>query len=89
MYVDELLQRLQTFAMGCYIGNTFLGSFGYADDISIDDICGKQHVQDRVAACRRAFYGMRDAGGLDPYTMAHIWKTALQPVLMYGVHYYS
>ncbi len=21
--------------------------------------CGKQHVQDRVAACRRAFYGMR------------------------------
>ncbi len=51
--------------------------------------CGKQHVQDRVAACRRAFYGMRDvglyAGGLDPYTVAHIWKTALQPVLMYGV----
>ncbi len=32
---------------------------------------------------------MRDvgfyAGGLDPYTVAHIWKTALQPVLIYGV----
>ncbi len=50
---------------------------------------GKQRVQDRVAACRRAFDGMRDVGlyadGLDPYTVAHIWKTALQPVLMYGV----
>ena len=51
--------------------------------------CGKQYVQDRVAACLRAFYGMRDvglyAGGLDPYTVAHICKTALQPVLKYGV----
>ncbi len=48
--------------------------------------CGKQHVQDRVAACRRDFYGMRDvglyAGGLAPYAVAHIWKTALQLVLM-------
>ncbi len=46
-------------------------------------------MQDRVAACRRAFYSMRDvglyAGGLAPYTVAHIWKSALQPVLTYGV----
>ncbi len=33
VYVDELLQRLKACGMGCYIGNTFWGSFGYADDI--------------------------------------------------------
>lgn len=33
MYIDELLYRLSESHMGCYIGNTFHGAFGYADDI--------------------------------------------------------
>ncbi len=41
VYVDELLQRLKASGMGCYIGNTFLGSFGYADDIIL--LCPTLH----------------------------------------------
>ena len=33
VYIDELLIKLRSSGVGCYIGNTFLGAFGYADDI--------------------------------------------------------
>lgn len=33
IYMDELLHNLSTSGVGCYIGNTFCGSFGFADDI--------------------------------------------------------
>ena len=32
VYIDELLIKLRSFCAGCYIGNTFLGAFGSADD---------------------------------------------------------
>ena len=35
VYVDELLVRLQSLNCGCYIGNSFVGAFGYADDLSL------------------------------------------------------
>ena len=33
LYIDILLQRLRNSGVGCYIGNMYLGSFAYADDI--------------------------------------------------------
>ena len=33
IYIDELIQDLNKSCMGCYIGNTFCGAIGYADDI--------------------------------------------------------
>ena len=33
VYMDELLQYLSSSGVGCYIGNVFCGSFGYADDV--------------------------------------------------------
>ncbi len=41
VYVDELPQRLKASGMGGYIGNTFLGSVGYADDIIL--LCPTLH----------------------------------------------
>jgi hypothetical protein len=35
LYIDELFSRLKNCGMGCYIGNMFCGSFGYADDVTI------------------------------------------------------
>ncbi len=33
VYIDELLCRLRVSRCGCYIGHTFCGALGYADDI--------------------------------------------------------
>ena len=33
MYLDILLNQLQSCGLGCYIGQTFMGAFAYADDI--------------------------------------------------------
>ena len=33
IYMDELLIKLSMSGVGCYIGNTFCGSLGYADDV--------------------------------------------------------
>ena len=35
VYIDELLKRLESSRVGCYIGDRFVGSFGYADDLSL------------------------------------------------------
>ena len=35
IYVDVLLGRLRSANVGCYIGNNFVGSLGYADDICL------------------------------------------------------
>ena len=35
MYFDELLLRLKAKSVGCNIGGTFCGAFGYADDITL------------------------------------------------------
>ena len=45
----------------------------------------KDHIETRIKACRRAYYAMQGAGlhcgGLSPNTIAHVWSTALQPIL--------
>ena len=33
--MDELLGRLKDSGLGCYLGNKFYGSFGYADDLKV------------------------------------------------------
>ena len=33
LYIDNLLERLRPVGVGCYIGKTFHGAFGYADDL--------------------------------------------------------
>jgi hypothetical protein len=33
VYIDELLSQLSTSHKGCYIGDTFCGALGYADDV--------------------------------------------------------
>ncbi len=35
LYIDELLIRLKQSGLGCYIGHTFDGAFGYADDVNL------------------------------------------------------
>ena len=33
LYIDQLLIRLKKGGHGCYIGHTFCGALGYADDV--------------------------------------------------------
>ena len=33
VYIDELLITLQSSRLGCYIGNNFMATLGYADDV--------------------------------------------------------
>jgi hypothetical protein len=46
------------------------------------------HIESRIKSCRKAFYALQSIGfckgGLAPDTMAHIWKTAIQPILLYA-----
>ena len=35
VYFDELLKRLESSGMGCYIGHHFYGCVGYADDVKL------------------------------------------------------
>ena len=35
IYIDNLIIQLRKFNIGCKIGNSFLGVFGYADDLTL------------------------------------------------------
>ena len=35
IYIDELFSKLEYLGLGCYVGFTFAGAFGYADDIAL------------------------------------------------------
>ena len=35
IYMDELLGRLRESGVGCYLGQTFVGALGYADDLTL------------------------------------------------------
>ena len=35
IYIDNLIIQLMKFNIGCKIGNSFLGVFGYADDLTL------------------------------------------------------
>ena len=34
-YIDKLLSLLQNSGLGCHVGSSYAGSFGYADDIAL------------------------------------------------------
>ena len=46
------------------------------------------HVNDRIAACRRAYYAMQGAEFYNVTTncnmLGYIWQSAIRPVLLYG-----
>ena len=46
------------------------------------------HINARISAARRAFYGLQGAGlcssGVAPHTAAYIYNVAIQPVLSIG-----
>ena len=48
----------------------------------------RDHIDSRITAARRAFYGLQGAGlcarGANPFTIAHIYKMAIQLILTYG-----
>ena len=35
-YIDQLFSQLEHFGLGCHVGTSYAGAFGYADDIAID-----------------------------------------------------
>ena len=35
VYLDTLLVRLRDAGVGCHVGGTFCGAFGYADDVTL------------------------------------------------------
>ena len=35
VYIDDLLVRLSKSAVGCYLGNNFVGALAYADDVAL------------------------------------------------------
>ena len=51
------------------------------------------HIESRIKSCRKAVYAMQSIGfckgSLAPDTMAHIWKTAIQPILLYATQCYK
>ena len=48
----------------------------------------RDHIDNRITAARRAFYGLQGAGlcakDANPFTIAHIYKTPIEPILTYG-----
>ena len=48
------------------------------------------HIQERISACRRAFYSLQGAGlgntVTDARAVSYIWNTAIRPVLLYGLN---
>ena len=35
MYINELILELEASGFGCYVGHTFCGALGYADDLTL------------------------------------------------------
>ena len=50
----------------------------------------KLHITNRINACRKSFYGLQGAGLCNVLTnvntASYVWKTAIRPVLMYGLN---
>ena len=51
------------------------------------------HLHKRIQACRRSFYNLQSAGlcnnGVKPHVVSYVWKTVLQPILLYGNESYN
>ena len=52
IYMDELLKRLETEGVGCWIGKHYLGSLGYADDLTVASPSGGG-LKQMVATCEK------------------------------------
>ena len=39
MYIDDLFAQLRSSGVGCYVGDTYAGAFGYADDLVLIAPC--------------------------------------------------
>ena len=35
IYIDNLFKKLKQLGLGCHVGPTFAGAFGYADDVAL------------------------------------------------------
>ena len=35
IYIDNLFKELKHLGLGCHVGPTFAGAFGYADDVAL------------------------------------------------------
>ena len=35
IYIDELFSKLEYLGLGCHVGLTYAGAFGYADDLAL------------------------------------------------------
>ena len=46
IYIDELFSKLEYLGLGCHVGLTYAGAFGYADDIALisPTIYGLKHM---------------------------------------------
>jgi hypothetical protein len=58
--------------------------------VSLSHVNQSLHSQNRINACRRAFYSLQGAGlcnyQLDADTTSYLWKSAVKPVLLYGLN---
>ena len=77
VYVDELLCRLKMLNCGCYIGNHFVGSFGYADDLTI--LAPSLASAQRMLACCETFAQEHDV-------LFNASKSAHLCILKSGIH---
>jgi exonuclease III len=51
------------------------------------------HLYKRTQSCRRSFYNLQSVGlcnnGVKPHVISYVWKTVLQPILLYGNECYN
>ena len=44
VYIDGLLEMLESNGVGCYYGGSFVGALAYADDVVGSNACRFEHV---------------------------------------------
>ena len=59
-------------------------------DVTLSYVKPNMHVDNRISACRRAYYAMQGAGLWNNITdadaIAYLWNAAIRPVLTYGIN---
>ena len=75
-----------------YLGGVSLSEHDYINylGITLSHTKPKLHITNRINACRKSFYGLQGAGLCNVLTnvntASYVWKTAIRPVLMYGLN---
>ena len=76
LFYQRMIADLANSVGGININGISYNAFCFADDILL-----------------MQYFAMRSVGlcksGVEPYTMAHIWKTTIQPVLSYSTQSFS